>query len=145
MYRTSKRQNALKYPDDMRGNATGTVVNKSAGLSHEQGLFSRRLSSAGLESMRNMNNLLQIRYFGLIPRFYSLNNALSASQNHAISLKISDFRDDSHTPHRLLISPIIYQLLFQCCRQCLWHSIPAKLPLPVIFANTRNVHPRIRA
>ncbi len=55
-----------------------------------------------LESMRNMNNLLQIRYFGLIPRFYSLNNALFASQNHEISLKISDFRDDSHTPHRLL-------------------------------------------
>ena len=51
--------------------------------------------------MRNMNNLLQIHYFGLIPRFYSLNNALFASQNHAISLKISDFRDDSHTPHRL--------------------------------------------
>ncbi len=61
--------------------------------------------------MRNMNNLLQIRYFGLITRFYSLNNALFASQNHAISLKISDFRDDSHTPHRLLSSKICVKSL----------------------------------
>ncbi len=71
-----------------------------------------------LESMRNMNNRLQIRYFGLIPRFYlkkgflTTHSSLSSPHKTANSLKISNFRDDSHTPHRLLSSNIVFAELF---------------------------------
>ncbi len=57
-----------------------------------------------LEPIRKWDNRLQIRPFGQIFRFFSLNSPLFALKNRKISLKMANFRFDSPSSYRLLPS-----------------------------------------